>query len=375
MKIALIAPPFIEVPPRRYGGTELFIAQLAAGLCRLGHEVVVYANGESSLTCEVRWLYKRSEWPITTEVAANLKDLNHTAWACNDASASADIIHLNNAPGLICARFVARPFVYTIHHTKEQALSQFYQNYPDVMYVAISRFQQKYEPMPKITTIHHGLDLSRYHLNERKQPYLSFLGRMTPTKAPHLAIEVARKAGIPLKLAGEVQPMFSDYWEAEVKPRIDGTFIEYVGEADLATKNELLGNSLAFLFPIQWNEPFGLVMLEAMACGTQVLALPGGSVAEVVRDGVSGWICRDVDEMAARARRPPIAPRLCREHVERHFSEDAMAKRYEAVYARELEQRARRASVVLTPAFSGPARPWTDNSVPQVAAGKSDLSS
>ncbi len=125
-----------------------------------------------------------------------------------------------------------------------------------------------------------------------KQEYLSFLGRIAPIKGTHLAIEVAKKSGIPLKIAGEVQPIFQDYFDREVKPHIDGKFIEYVGEADLENKNELLGNSLAMLFPIQWNEPFGLVMIEAMACGTPVLALPGGAVEEVVCDGISGFVCQ-----------------------------------------------------------------------------------
>ena len=137
--------------------------------------------------------------------------------------------------------------------------------------------------------------------------YLSFLGRIAPIKGTHIAIEVAKKSGIPLKIAGEVQPIFQDYFDSQIKPHIDGKFIEYVGEVDLAAKNELLGNSLAMLFPIQWDEPFGLVMIEAMACGTPVLALPGGAVEEVVRDGVSGFVCQCVDEMAQRAAACPGA--------------------------------------------------------------------
>lgn len=339
MRIALVAPPFIPVPPRRYGGTELFIAHLAVGLLRLGHEVIVYANGESRLPCEVRSLYPKSEWPIRSDVGGSLKDLNHTAWACADAAGSADVIHLNNAPGLAFSRLLAEPIVYTIHHAKEQALSDFYASYPEITYVTISRFQCTLETMPKMVPIHHGLDLDRYPVVERKQPYLSFLGRIAPVKAPHLAIEAAKKAGIPLKIAGEVQPMYRDYWETIVKPRVDGRFIEFVGEADHATKVELLGNSQAMLFPIQWNEPFGLVMIEAMACGTPVLALPGGSVPEIVRDGVSGWICRDVDEMAVRARDRQISPASCRQYVAHNFSLDLMVRRYEAVYETAIAER------------------------------------
>ena len=343
MRIALVAPPFIPVPPKRYGGTELFIAHLACGLLRLGHEVIVYANGESSLECEVRALYPTSEWPLASDVNSNLKDFNHTAWACEDAAGSVDLIHLNNAPGLAFSRFLAEPIVYTLHHAHDAGLSDFYASYPNVTYVTISEFQRTKEKMPRMASIHHGLDLERYPLVERKQPYLCFLGRIAPAKGPHLAIEAAKKAGIPLKIAGEIQPVYRDYWERQVRPLVDDRFIEFVGEADHQAKVELLGNSLAMLFPIQWDEPFGLVMVEAMACGTPVLALPGGSVPEIVRDGVSGWMCEHVDEMAARARGLALSPVACRRYAAEHFSIDTMARRYERVYqdaiARRLETR------------------------------------
>jgi glycosyltransferase involved in cell wall biosynthesis len=145
---------------------------------------------------------------------------------------------------------------------------------------------------------------------------------------------VAKKSGIPLKIAGEVQPMFQDYFDTHIKPHLDGKFIEYVGEADLATKNELLGNSLAMLFPIQWNEPFGLVMIEAMACGTPVLALPGGAVEEVVRDGVSGYVCRSVEEMARRAQSLSgvFNATAVRQYCQQYFSVERMVTDYVALY-------------------------------------------
>jgi glycosyltransferase involved in cell wall biosynthesis len=298
----------------------------------LGHEVVVYANGESVLPCEVRALYPKGEWPIAADAASSLKDLNHTSWACADAAGDVDVVHLNNAPGLAFSRLLREPIVYTLHHAKEQALSNFYASFPDVTFVTISRFQRTLERMRKMVAIHHGIELERYPVVERKQEYLSFLGRIAPVKAPHLAIEVARKTGIPLKIAGEIQPMYRDYWESVVRPGIDGRLVEFVGEADHATKVELLGNSRAMLFPIQWNEPFGLVMIEAMACGTPVLGFPLGSVPEIIRDGVSGWICADVDEMAARARDLSVTALACREHVEEHFSVATMVRHYEAAY-------------------------------------------
>jgi glycosyltransferase involved in cell wall biosynthesis len=187
--------------------------------------------------------------------------------------------------------------------------------------------------MPLMTTIHHGIRLDDYRFHEDKAPYLAFLGRMAPVKGPHLAIEVARRAGLPLKMAGEIQPVFQDYWDTMVKPHVDGCAVEFLGEATLDMKNQLLGNASALLFPIQWDEPFGLVMIEAMACGTPVLALPGGAVPEVIVDGVSGWICEDVDAMVSRARDTGISPLACRRHVERHFSLDRMVAEYETFYA------------------------------------------
>ncbi len=339
MRIALVAPPFIPVPPTRYGGTELFIAHLACGLRRLGHHVIVYANGESRHDCEVRSLYPKSEWPIPSDITSNLKDLNHTAWACQDAAGSVDILHLNNAPGLAFSRLLAEPFVYTIHHPPEPGLSEFYASYPEVTYVTISEFQRAVEKMPRMVPVHHGLDMERYRFTGRKQGFLSFLGRIAPVKGTHLAIEVAKKAGIPLKIAGEIQPMYRQYWETQIRPHVDGHFIEFVGEADHDTKVWLLGNSMAMLFPIQWDEPFGLVMIEAMACGTPVLALPGGSVPEIISNGVSGWICRDVDEMASRARDVQVTPASCRRYVTQNFSIDLMVQRYEGIYERAIEQR------------------------------------
>ena len=334
MIIGLIASPFVEVPPKRYGGTELFIANLAVELTNLGHQVVVYANGESNLPVEVRSLYPQSLWPLTGEFSETLKDINHTAWAIRDAIEDCDVIHVNNVHGLPPSRFCRIPFVYTVHHDHDQALSEFYSYYPDVHFVTISNFQQRLEEMPSLRTIHHGIDLSLYQFREKKQQYLSFLGRIAPFKGPHLAIRAARKCGIPLKIAGEVQPLFQPYFDAEVKPHLDGKFIEYVGEADLEAKNELLGNSLALLFPIEWDEPFGLVMIEAMACGTPVLALPGGAVSEVVCDGVSGYVCTSLDEMANYAAniQTLVRPNAVREYAELHFSAERMAAEYVYLY-------------------------------------------
>jgi glycosyltransferase involved in cell wall biosynthesis len=332
MRIALIAPPFIPVPPKLYGGTELFVGHLAEGLMQDGIEVVVYATGDSTVNAELKFLYPESQWPLKGEIFSSMRDVNHTTWAIADAARDCDILHLNNAAGIASSRFFDLPFVYTVHHPKEDGLSEFYDYYPDVQYVTISDFQRSLESMPKMHTIHHGIRMEDYSLRNKKEPYLSFIGRFAPVKGPHLAIQVAKRTGIPLKLAGEIQPMFKSYFETEVKPHIDGRFIEYIGEADLATKEEFLGNSMAMLFPIQWNEPFGLVMIEAMACGTPVIALRGGSVAEVVVDGISGYVCENVEQMVERARNLSLVPLVVRQYAEKNFSVNVMVKKYIDLY-------------------------------------------
>lgn len=338
MRIALVASPFISVPPARYGGTELFVAQLALGLKARDIDVVVYTNGESTVGVERRWLYERAQWPIQGEIYDNLKDMNHSSWAVSDAAADCDVIHLNNVPGLLYSRGRGLPLVYTVHHPHETFLTDVYRYLPDANFVTISDFQRRLEPMPRIRTIHHGVDTSKYRFQAQKQDYLSFIGRIAPMKGTHLAIQAAKQCGIPLKIAGEVQPRYRDYFEREIEPHLDGKFIEFIGEADLEQKNELLGGSRAMLFPIQWDEPFGLVMVEAMACGTPVLAFRRGSVPEVVKDGVSGWICGSVDELAARAQHLTIAPKTVRGYVEREFGLDTMVDRYIELYTELIEE-------------------------------------
>jgi glycosyltransferase involved in cell wall biosynthesis len=334
MRVALVSSPFLAVPPRKYGGTELFIAQLAEGLKNSGVDVVVYTNGESTVGVETRWLYKSQQWPIKGEVFDNLKDFNHASWAISDAASDCDVIHLNSVAGLMFTRYAQNKFVYTMHHVHEDHLSDVYQSFPSVEFVTISEFQRQRETMPRMRSIHHGIDLSQYRAHSKKRDHLSFLGRIAPIKGTHIAIEVAKKAGIPLKIAGEVQPIYKDYFDAEIKPHIDGKFIEYVGEVDLDGKNELLGNSLALLFPVQWNEPFGLVMIEAMACGTPVLALRGGAVEEIVCNGISGFVCHSTDEMVQRVRDLPglFTPPNVRQYCQQSFSVERMVADYLALY-------------------------------------------
>ena len=332
MRIAFIAPPFISVPPKDYGGTELFIAQLAEGLKARGIDSIVYTNAESTVAVEKRWLYEQSEWPIKADIYSFVKEGNHTSWAMREAASSCDVMHVHSACALTYSRFVNLPTVCTLHGPHEPKLSDLYRHFPDASYICISQFQCGQESMPRRRTIHHGIDLASYELKEEKQQYLSFIGRIAPIKGVHLAITVAKAAGIPLKIAGDIQPAFREYYERKIRPEVEGNFIEYIGVADLKAKNELLGNSTAMLFPIQWNEPFGLVMVEAMACGTPVLALRGGSVPEVVQDGVSGYVCRSVRELANRVTQLHFKPTDLRAYVAENFSLERMVREYEQAY-------------------------------------------
>jgi len=332
MRIGIIGPPFIEIPPRAYGGTELFIANLACDLYMRRYDVTVYGNGDSRLPCRVKWRYEHSQWPLDDVSAPYLKNSDHSGWAIRDAAESVDILHLNDIAAIPFTEFVDLPVVLTIHHPHEPTLSALYERYPDVHYVTIANWLAERERMPHVHVVHHGIPVDSYRFSAEKGDYAAFLGRMAPCKGPHLAIDAARRAGIRLKLAGEIQPTFRDYWEREVEPLIDGTQIEYIGEADFAAKNRLLSGARALLFPIQWEEPFGLVMIEAMACGTPVLAFAGGAVEEVVRDGINGWICSDVADIARRLASHQIRSDACREFVASRFSVTAMTTRYLDVY-------------------------------------------
>lgn len=332
MRVALIASPFIPVPPRRYGGTELFVANLAKGLLQRGIETVVYANGASTVDAELRWLYKQPEWPLPSELAGLTKEMDHVSWAIKDAADSCDVVHINASLGVTYAPFISSATVCTMHHPFELPLTQLYERHPDVHYVAISNHQASLHPTLDLEVIHHGLDLDNYALQTKKEGYLSFLGRIAPIKGTHIAIEIAQRTGIPLKIAGEIQPIFREYFNTMIKPHLDGHFIEYVGEADLKAKNELLGGSIGMLFPIEWEEPFGLVLVEAMACGTPVFAFARGAVSEIVAPGISGAICKSVPDMAAQVLSKRFNPETVRAWAELNFSLDRMTDRYVDLY-------------------------------------------
>ncbi len=331
----MISTPYIAVPPKAYGGTELIVHLLTEGLVQRGHDVALYATGDSKTTAELYALYQKSLWPPKNNFLNPAKELNHASWAVRAAiDSGAEVIHMHCTLGVALERFTSIPIVYTIHHPFDKEYSDYYSSCLRTNYVAISDFQrQKLAGIKKIKTIHHGINLSDYTFHEEKENYLLFLGRIAAVKGPQLAIAAAKLAKMPLKIAGDIQPIHQDFYETAVKPSIDGKLIEYVGEADHKTKVDLLKKAKALLFPIQWDEPFGLVMIESMACGTPVLAFPFGSVPEIVKPGQSGFIVDDVEQMADKiSELHKLPPRRVREYAERYFTADRMIDQYEAEY-------------------------------------------
>lgn len=340
MRVAIIASPFIDVPPTRYGGTELFINDLAVHLQGIGAEVIVYTVGTSTVPVERRSLYRKSRWPPANTNGERLRDLRHSGWAMADADRTCDVIHVNDTASLSHVPLVCKPVIHTLHHPFDEELADYYTSLPQVQCVAISKSQARRYRLPRLKVIHHGIDFSKYQFLDHKQPYLSFLGRLVPEKGAHLAIKVAQRVGLPLKIAGEIQPAFRDYFEREIEPHLDGKSVEYVGEADLQAKNDLLGNSTALLFPVLWEEPFGLVAVEAMACGTPVIALRGGAAVETVQHGVSGFLAHSVAELVQLTRdATTLSPFQIRQFAEEHFSAGRMARDYSILYRQILHSR------------------------------------
>jgi glycosyltransferase involved in cell wall biosynthesis len=337
MRIAQVAPLWEEVPPKKYGGTERIVSYLTEELVRLGHNVVLFASGDSATSAQLE-----SVWPVSFRKTPPRFDpsvltLAHVGKALEDCR-SFDIIHNHlgvQAFPLLAAS--ATPSVTTVHDgfTKENLVS--FEKYPQLPVVSISKAQRDLSVATTYqATVYHGLPMDEYPFSaapDTTRPYLAFLGRMSAEKAPHLAIETARRSGWRLKMAAKIANHEVHYWKACVEPLVDGDQIQYLGELGHAAKTELIGGAAALLFPIQWKEPFGLVMIESLACGTPVLAFRNGSVPEVIRHGDTGFVVNSVDNMVRMtARISELSREECRADVRLRFSDHVMAKNYLTVY-------------------------------------------
>jgi glycosyltransferase involved in cell wall biosynthesis len=335
MHIAQIAPLAESVPPELYGGTERVVSALTEELVRRGHRVTLFASGDSRTGATLVPITERA-LRLDPEV------LDHNAYTMLqlgmvfDRAGEFDLIHNHlDYYALPFARFVRTPVVTTLHGRLDLPdLPAFYRRYREAPLVSISDSQR--EPLAWANwaaTVYNGMDLAPYTFSARQGEYFAFIGRISPEKNLEGAITVARRTGIPLRIAAKVDKVDQDYYEAEIRPLIDGRLVEYIGEISDAEKGAFLAPAYALLFPVAWPEPFGLAMTEAMACGTPVLALRHGSIPEVVADGVTGFVRDTEEELAVAAWQIPALDRhACRRRVEEHFSAAAMADGYEAVY-------------------------------------------
>jgi len=342
MRIAQVAPLFERVPPHRYGGTERVVSYLTDELVSRGHAVTLFASGDSLTKARLVPGCARSLrlWdPSLDAVALHLGMLLRVYERARDF----DVIHCHtDYLGLPFARASAVPTVLSLHGRLDtREVHPLYRPFPEVSFVSISAAQRtSLDGVRWAGTVHHGLPPDLYPFREKRGRYLVFLGRMSPEKCPDAAIRVAIRAGVPLRIAAKVDGPDRSYFEGVVRPLLDHPLVEFLGEVDDRDKAELLGDALALLFPIDWPEPFGMVLIEALACGTPVIARPRGSVPEIITDGRTGFVCETEDEMvAAVARVARLSRATCRADFEQRFTAGAMAAAYVHVYERATVKR------------------------------------
>lgn len=348
MRIVLVAPPYFDVPPKGYGGTEAVVADLADALVKRGHRVTLLGAGEPGTAAEFIPLWERT---IPERLGQPYPEIMHALRTRRAIERLAqteriDIIHEHTFAGPLNAavyRSLGLPTVVTMHGPIDDDLYPYYRELgTDVGLIAISDRQRELAPdLNWVGRVHNSLRIDDWPFQADKGDYALFLGRYAPYKGAHLALDAAHAAGIPLVLAGKCdEPAEQAYFDEYVKPRL--TDSDHVfGQADATEKRKLLAGARCVLFPVQWEEPFGMVMIEAMACGTPVVALRGGAVAEVVADGVTGFVCDHPEQLPdAIARVDTIDPAACRRHVAAHFGIAQFGSGYERIY-REVLERAR----------------------------------
>jgi glycosyltransferase involved in cell wall biosynthesis len=342
MRIAQVAPLCESVPPSRYGGTERVVSHLTEELVRLGHEVTLFASGDSVTSARLVPGCPRALWqePACRETLPHHLRLMEQVFA--DLSRF-DILHFHtDYVHFPLLRRQPWPSVTTLHGFLSPAdVVPFLEEYPEIPLVSISEAQR--QPIDRanwIATIHHGLPEGLHAPGEMQRGYLAFLGRISPEKRLDRAIEVAQRTGVPLKVAARIYPEEEGYFKARIEPllRKASPLVEFIGEIGGRTKNEFLQGARALLFPIDWEEPFGLVMIEAMACGTPVIAWRRGSVPEIIDDGLTGFVVDDIDAAVGAVRRVgEIDRHMCRSVFEKRFGLSRMVEQYLAVYTRAIE--------------------------------------
>lgn len=334
MHIAQIAPPWIPVPPVTYGGTEFMVSLLVRGLTARGVGVTLFCAGDSTQPVARCGPYPQSFWP-----PEKFSENRHLAYAWEHLRQSPATLvhsHLENAAGFAAAAPLDAPLVITLHTPLTDIKRDYLLSFPGVALVAVSDFQRRQlATHPQVSLIPHGLEVVDYPYRADKDGFLLFLGRIYPDKGLHTAIRVAREAGERLVIAGPVFAPDQTYFATTIQPHLEEPGLSYVGPADFARKTDLLTRAKALILPLEVDEAFGLVLLEAMACGTPVLAYERGAVPEVILPGETGFLSRDEEELRwGLDRVHQLSPARCREHVARNFSLARMTEAYLDLYRR-----------------------------------------
>ena len=338
MKILQISTGWDSTPPRVYDPPAQVVSGLTEELVRLGHEVTLFATGDSLTNATLA--YKFVEAPKSINLENEIVHVN--AAVAFAASHNFDVVHNHDVGyGVIGCTTLHTPCVTRMCWLGDQHLENFIRtNYPrpndGPKFTAVSNALRKAVPyLNWVDTVYNGLDIETFPYQEEKESFMLFLGRIQPEKGPDTAIKVAHATGVPLVIAGPLWPQWQSYFDAKIRPHIDGRNVQWLGAADQRLKRELFAKAMAFLMPISYEEAFGLVMVEAMACGTPVIAFRRGAAPEIVLDHITGFVVDTVEEMIeAIGRVASIDPRECRTRAEAHFSVQTMAEAYLRVYSR-----------------------------------------
>ncbi len=339
MNIAVIAPVWIPIPPHGYGGIERVLKLLVDGLVELGHDVTLFASGDSGTAA--RQVVFMEDAP-TEMMGQTLYDAYHVGQAFRQiAGTDYDLVSDHSGfLGVAFASFLRAPLVHTLHGPFHEPIKRFYRAFnEDSFFIAISDCQRRNCPdLNYLGVAHNGVDIELHRFQPEKQDYYVCVGRICEAKGTHYAVQIALATGSRLKLAGKIDAgQDREFFEREVKPFLDGERIVYLGEISEEEKVELVGGARGFLFPIQWEEPFGLVMAESLACGTPVITTNWGAAPEIIEDGKTGFVVHDLDEFPrAMEALDQIDPAVCRSEAERRFSPHAMALRYATLFQQVL---------------------------------------
>jgi len=357
MKIVQVAPPWARVPPKKYGGAELVVYNLTEGLIKRGHEVALFASGDSKTSARLFSVTPRSLFERKVPWDNKFFDILEMGKAIEFAlKEKYEIIHDHLYDvGLVFSRISSIPIVHTIHGWPDPSQlspgkKELIEEYKDAMFIAIAKHQQKKLPLNYLGVVYNGIDAKKFTFNDKDGKDLIWMGRFMLKKGPHIAIEVAKKLDIKLVLAGKIDdlvPADVEYFNSMIKPQIKRGKVEYVGEIEPREKSRFMGQAKIFLNPIECEEPFGLVVAEANACGTPVVAFARGSMPELIKDGVNGFLVKpnDINGMVRAVKRIYQMPenkyqamrRACRRHVEKNFTVEKMVEGYEKVYEKVIK--------------------------------------